>query len=178
MSKQQARFIIAFVVLSLLTLVSYHLTIGRQRGPGVDLSTFQPPEGIEQRMLWEIAARQARYLEEAQVVIVDEPEVAVYLEDGSVISLHGREARVQIDEKRQVVHIELKGNLEMQVGEFLIRTQEAIFEDEQNTITSTSPVEISGPGVTVAGQGYMVDVANKLFVLNADVQTTISKREG
>ncbi|MGE4093315.1 MAG: LPS export ABC transporter periplasmic protein LptC [Candidatus Binatia bacterium] len=191
MSRQQIRFIIAIIVLSLLTFVGYHLTIARPVGEELSLGEDLPTTA-QQRMqdfrrsktradgkkAWEIVAHQARYLEETQTVIVDGPEFSVYLENGDIISLRSREARVQLDDKRHVVQVKLKGDLKIQLGDFSLSTQEALFEDEQNTITSTSPVQIDGPGLTVVGQGYTVDVTNKLFTLNADVQTTISKREG
>ena len=191
MSTKQLRFLIALLVLSLLTFVGYHLTIARQVSEELSLGEDLPTTA-QQRMLdfrrsktradgkkvWEIVAHQARYLEETQTVIVDGPEFSLYLDNGDTISLRSREARVQLDEKRHVVRVKLQGDLKIQLGEFFLSTQEALFEDDQNTITSTSPVQIDGPGLTVFGQGYTVDVTNKLFTLNADVQTTISKREG
>ena len=65
----------------------------------------------------------------------------------------------------------------MRIGDFSIKTQAATFESALNTIVSDGAVQIDGPGLSAAGQGYSVDVAEKRLTLNADVQTTISKEE-
>jgi LPS export ABC transporter protein LptC len=130
------------------------------------------------KKVWEIVARQARYSHESQEVIVEAPEFSLYPTDGEMIALKSQEARVQLDnDGREVTRVELKGDLEMQVGDFSIKTQEATFESEQNTIVSTAAVQINGPGVFIAGQGYTIDLSGKRLTLNADVETTVSKGE-
>jgi len=142
------------------------------------MQDFRRTKVRDGKKVWEIVARQARYSQERQEVIVEGPEFSLYLKDGEVIALKSQEARVHLDSKGQEVsRIELKGNLEMRVGDFSIKTQEATFENERNTIVSDGTVQIDGPGLSVAGQGYMVDVAEKRLTLNADVQTTINKGE-
>ena len=195
MNRGQIRFAIAVVVLFLLVGVGYRLrvTMRQQQEAEAKVKEIAPDltAMTEQRMqdfrrtkvrdgkkVWEIVARQARYSQERQEVIVEGPEFSLYLKDGEVIALKSQEARVHLDSKGQEVsRIELKGNLEMRVGDFSIKTQEATFENERNTIVSDGTVQIDGPGLSVAGQGYMVDVAEKRLTLNADVQTTINKGE-
>ena len=195
MSRDQGRFAIAVVVLFLLVGVGYRLivTMRQQREAEEKVKEVAPDltATTEQRMkdfrrtkvrdgkkVWEIVARQARYSQERQEVVVEGPEFSLYLKDGEIVALKSQEAWVHLDSKGQeVTRVELKGNLEMQVGDFSIKTQEATFESERNTIVSNSTVQIDGPGLSVAGQGYTVDVAEKRLTLNADVQTTVNKGE-
>jgi LPS export ABC transporter protein LptC len=135
------------------------------------------PDG---KKAWEIVARKARYSPEDHLVIVESPQFSFYTKEGEPLSLRSREARVLLtsdDKNEEVTRVELRGDLEMQVNDFLIKTQEAIFEAEQNRISSPGAVQIDGPGVTVMGQGYSVDVTNKLLTLEAEVQTTLSRSE-
>ncbi len=194
MSRGQIRFLIATVALLLVTIVGYrvHEQMKVSESPPNGLAP-PPPTTTEQRMnnfkrvkvrpdgkkAWEIVAREARYSVESHLVTVESPEFSFYPKDGEAFSLRSKEARVILtaDKKEEVARIELKGDLEMQIGEFIITTQEAIFETDQNRISSSAVVQIRGPGVDVAGQGYSVDVANKYLTLDAAVQTTLSRSE-
>lgn len=195
MSRGQARFLIAAVVVVLLAVVGHGLIINQNMAnddPALE-APFEPPTTAEQRMndfkrvkvrpdgqkAWEIVARRARYLTESHLVIVESPQFSFYPKDGEAFSLRSREARVVLstDKKEEVMRVELSGDLEMQIGEFLIKTQEAVFETEQNRISSPSTVQIAGPGVAVEGQGYAVDVVNKSVTLDANVHTTLNRSD-
>ncbi|MSQ46833.1 MAG: LPS export ABC transporter periplasmic protein LptC [Deltaproteobacteria bacterium] len=195
MSRGQLRFAIMFVVLVLLMGVGYRLMVTlrtqaqvtkkiREIAPDLAVTTEQRMQGFRRtkvrdgKKVWEIVARRARYSQDRQEVIVEGPEFSFYLKDGEMIALKSEEARVYLDsEGQEVSRVELKGNLEMRVGDFSIKTQTATFESTRNTIVSDGTVQIDGPGLSAVGLGYSVDVAEKRLTLNADVQTTISKGE-
>jgi LPS export ABC transporter protein LptC len=196
MSRGQARFLIISLVAILLAVVGRSLIINTNRADNNDPAldpTPGPTATSEQRMenfkrvkirpdgkkAWEIVARKARYSPEDHLVIVESPQFSFYTKEGEPFSLRSREARVLLtsDKNEEVTRVELSGDLEMQVNDFLVKTQEAIFEAEQNRISSPGAVQIDGPGVTVVGQGYSVDVANKLLTLEGEVQTTLSRSE-
>src|SRR6516162_790458 len=46
------------------------------------------------RKVWEVSARDAQYVEGEQVVVVDAPQLDVYLADGRTVSLHGDAGKV------------------------------------------------------------------------------------
>ena len=193
MSRKQARFLVGLTVLVLLTIVGYRLnaSLSQQRSTEARLREINPNpvEAAEQRMLdfrrikmrdgkkiWEIAAQQARYSEESNEVVVDNPEFSLYLKDGDVIELKSKQAHLHLSSNdREIVRIELKGDLEMRIADFAVTTQEAIFESTPNTITSTEAVQINGPGIQIAGQGYTVDIASKRLTLGTDVRTLVSQ---
>lgn len=197
MSRSQGRFIVSALVFVLLAIVGHRLVINSQSGDkrieeltksapipvnkdGQEMNDFTRvkvrPDG---KKAWEIVARKARYSMEDHLIIVDTPQFSFYPKDGDAFSLRSREARVLLtaDKKEEVLRVELNGDLEMQIGDFVITTQEAIFDSEQNRISSQAAVQITGPDVNVAGKGYAVDVVNKSMTLDADVQTTLSRRE-
>ena len=196
MSRRQVRFVVAVVVALLLTTVGYRLSVSlwAQRVAEEEIQKLASDlsSSADQRMknfhrfkvnngkkVWEIAAQQARYLKDGDEVLVDAPEFSLYQKDGGVMTLRGREARVHLSaDQREVTQVELKGDLEVHMGDFLIKTQHAVFEDGQNTISSSGAVQISGPGLQAEGQGYTVDVTSKHLTLDADVQTTMTRREG
>ncbi len=195
MSRSQMRFAIMLVVLLLLAGVGYRLRVTlraqdevtkkiQEIAPDLTATTEQRMQDFRRtkvrdgKKVWEIVARQARYSQDRQEVIVEGPEFSLYLESGEIIALKSEGARIALDkEGQEVSRVELKGNLEMRVGDFSITTQEAIFESTRNTIVSDGTVQIDGPGLSAAGQGYTVDIGEKRLTLNTDVRTTITKGE-
>jgi LPS export ABC transporter protein LptC len=143
------------------------------------MQNFRRVEVRDGKKIWEIAARQARYFEANGEVIVEAPEVSFYLSDGGVIALRCGEGHLYIaKDGKTVTQMELKNDLQVQIGDFSVRTQEAVYDSEHDTISSPGPVQITSQGLLVEGQGYTVDVGDKRLTLNADVHTTLTKEEG
>ena len=196
MSRYQLRFITALVAVLLLGGVIYHLavTVRKQHRntqmiekmrsdivPEADqrLQNFRRVQVRDGKKVWEIASRQARYFEASGEVVVDAPEVSFYLSDGEIIAIRCGEGRLHRGkDEKDINQIELKNDLYIQVGDFSLRTQEAVYDSEQDTISSPGAVQIIGRGLVLEGQGYTVDVADKRLLLNSDVRTTLTKEEG
>lgn len=195
MSRGQARFLIALVVTVSLLIVAYYVvsTLQAQRlsekniewlradvppEEGQRMQNFRRAKIRDGKKVWEIAARQARYSRENNEIIVEGPEVTLYLNDGDVVALRCQEGRVHLGEGEEVSRMELSGDLVVQVNNFVITTPNAVYENEHNTISSPGPVRIVGQGMEVEGQGYVVDVSEKRVTLNADVRTTVMRGEG
>lgn len=195
MSREQIRFVIALVVVASLGMVGYYVTtsLKAQRQQEQDLTKWVAdvvPEAAQRmqnfrrakirdgKKVWEIAARQARYSQENNEIVVEGPEVSLYMKDGDVIALRCQEGRVHLDGDEEVSRMELSGNLEIRINDLVITTPSAEYNSEQNTIASSGPVRIVGRGLEVEGQGYSVNVSEKRLTLNADVRTTVTKGEG
>jgi LPS export ABC transporter protein LptC len=195
-SRAQVRFVIGGVVLLLFSVIGYYFWVNvqtqRQQQEIINRIADDLTPGTDQRMkdlrrfkvrdgqkVWEIAARQARYLGETGEVVVDDPEVSLYFDDGEAIALRCREGLVQLNvNEQEIIKMELKGNLEMQFGDLSLRAQEAIYEKAPNTISSPGPIQVTGPDFVVEGQGYTIEVAQKRLTLNSAVHTTLTTREG
>jgi lipopolysaccharide assembly outer membrane protein LptD (OstA) len=67
----------------------------------------------------------------------------------------------------------LRGDLEIQIGEYFLKTQQAIYDSAQNTISAPDAVQIVGRGLTVEGRGYQVAVDEKRMTLHAEVHTQV-----
>jgi LPS export ABC transporter protein LptC len=198
MSRGQVRFVVALAALLLIGMVGYRLarslraqSESERQLPDITAVNPTGGESVDQRMenfrrikmkdgqkVWEIAARRAYYFEKTGEIGVEAPEVSLYFKDGETIALRCREGRVYLDTGAQeVTRIELKGDLQMRIGDLSLNTQEAVYESTPNIISSTAPVHIAGNGFTVEGQGYTVDVTAKRLTLNAEVQTTVRTGE-
>ena len=196
MSRYQVRFVTAVAAVLLIVGIVYHLTVTLRKQhhnekmiakmkadvvPEADqrMQNFRRVQVRDGKKVWEIAARQARYFEANGEVVVEAPEVSFYLSDGQVIALRCGEGRLHMGkDEKTVTQMELKTDLQMQIGDLLLHTQEAVYDSEHDTISSPGAVQITSRGLLVEGQGYMVDVADKRLTLNADVHTTLTKEEG
>lgn len=195
MSRDQVRFLIALAVVTSLIIVGYQLVAALQAQKRIEHDMAHLVDDVEpeatQRMqnfrrakirdgkkVWEIAARQARYSHENNEIVVERPEVSFYMKNGDVVALRCHEGRVRLDDHEEVIRMELSGDLEMRINDFVITTPNAVYESERNVIFSDGPVRIVGQSVEVEGQGYTVDVAEKRLTLNAKVQTTVTRGEG
>jgi LPS export ABC transporter protein LptC len=196
MSRSQGRFVLAVIMTALLVVVGYYVTVtvraqrdserwikkwASDLSPDADqrMQNFHRVKMRNGQKVWEIAARQAQYFEDTEQIVVEAPQVSLYLNDGEVIALRCREGRVYLDIGEQTItRMELTGDLEMQIGDFSLYTQEAVYESVHNTISSPGPVQIAGRGLIVEGQGYTIDMADKRVTLNSEVRTTVTKGEG
>jgi len=195
MSRGQIRFIIALAVSIVLLVVGYQLvsTLRMQREQEQNLARLAKDIAPEtaQRMqnfrrakirgdkkVWEIAARQARYVQEENEIVVEEPEVSLFVKDGDTITLKCREGRVHLGKDEEVIRMELSGGLEIRVNDLVITTPTAVYESDRGVIFSDGPIHLVGQGVEVEGKGYTVDVMEKRLTLNAEVRTTVTRSEG
>lgn len=143
------------------------------------MSEFRRIKMKDGRKVWEIAARQARYLTDSNTVVIDSPEISFYFQDGETVELNCREGTIHLHQETQdLVRIDLNGDLTMQVGDVSFTTDRAVYDHQDNTIVSDGVLNVAGEGFTAAGRGYSVTVDTKRLVLDADVRTTVTRKVG
>lgn len=143
------------------------------------MSEFRRIKMKDGRKVWEIAARQARYLTDSNTVVIDSPEISFYFQDDETVELNCREGTIHLHEETQdLVRIDLNGGLTMQVGDVSFTTDRAVYDHQDNTIVSDGVLNVAGEGFTAAGRGYSVTVDTKRLVLDADVRTTVTRKVG
>ena len=143
------------------------------------MSEFRRIKMKDGRKVWEIAARQARYLTDSNTVVIDSPEISFYFQDGETVEFNCREGTIHLHEETQdLVRIDLNGGLTMQVGDVSFTTDRAVYDHQDNTIVSDGVLNVAGEGFTAAGRGYSVTVDTKRLVLDADVRTTVTRKVG
>lgn len=143
------------------------------------MSEFRRIKMKDGRKVWEIAARQARYLADTNTVVIDSPEISFYFQDGETVELNCQEGTIHLHEETQdLVRIDLNGGLTMQVGDVSFTTDRAVYDHQDNTIVSDGVLNVAGEGYTATGRGYSVTVDTKRLVLDADVRTTVTRKVG
>lgn len=196
MSRHQIRFILGITVLGLILILGYLSSqVGKDPATARLIDELSTPDETEETMVqrmtefrrvkmqddkkvWEIVARQARYFADTNAVVIDTPEVSLYFSDGEAVALRCQEGTVHLDGESDLLHIDLRGNLEIQMGAISLKTDQATYDHQKNTISSAGVIHVVGQGFTLEGKGYTVAVDTKQLTLKAEVHTTVTQESG
>jgi LPS export ABC transporter protein LptC len=124
------------------------------------------------RKVWEVAASEARYLEGESMVVVTEPSVAFFLEDGRSIALTGREGRVRLD-GHDLEHVEVEGEIQIQFGDYFIRTDRARYDRGDDVIVAPGKVAITGRALDLEGDLLELDLTTQRLHLRDNVRVVV-----
>ncbi len=196
MSRHQIRFMLGITVLGLILALGYLSSqVGKDPATARLIDELSTPDVTEETMaqrmtefrrvkmqdgkkVWEIVARQARYFADTNAVVIDTPEVSLYFSDGEAVALRCQEGTVHLNGESDLLHIDLRGNLEIQMGAISLKTDQATYDRQKNTISSDGVIYVVGQGFTLEGKGYTVAVDAKQLTLKAEVYTTVTRESG
>jgi LPS export ABC transporter protein LptC len=127
------------------------------------------------RTVWEITAREARYFEQENQIVVLEPRMTFFLKnDGRATHVASAEGRLTLD-GRELQRVTLKGNVSVQLDDMEMQTDEATYDKTRDLITAPGIVTMRGRALQVQGRGMEVDVGPQHVRLLEDVHTTVEK---
>jgi LPS export ABC transporter protein LptC len=124
------------------------------------------------RKVWEVAAREAQYFQEEELVVVKEPLVSFYAKDGRVVALRGEEGRVTLG-KRDLQRVELSGGIEVDLGDYALSAEYARYERDPGVILAPGDVRIRSGDLDLHGRGMRIDVESQSLTLDEKVETTL-----
>ncbi len=127
------------------------------------------------RKIWEVAAKEARYLEDEQLVMVEQPLVSVFLRDGRVVALSGETGKVFLG-GRDLKAVEISGEIDVRLGDYTLRGDFARYDRDRDLITMPGDVEITGDGFELHGKQMAIDVKAQHLKLAQDVRMTLEPR--
>lgn len=123
--------------------------------------------------VWEVTARDAQYFQVDDQVVVHEPRITLYLDDG-VRQCHvsGAEGRLTLS-GHELDFLTLRGEVAVRLGDLELQTEEAVYDRARNRITSAAAVTLRGRALEVRGKGMEVDVGPQQLRLLEEVHTTL-----
>jgi LPS export ABC transporter protein LptC len=136
------------------------------------LQDFHRIKTQDGRTVWEVAAREAQYLEDEDRITVTEPMVKLYLKDGRAVGLSGQQG-VLLLSGRELREVDLTGGIEVQFTDYTVRTDRARYQRATDQISSPSPVEIEGRDLQLRGDRMEVDVSAQRLRLFRHVTMTL-----
>lgn len=125
------------------------------------------------RTVWELKAREAQYFEEQKEIVVTGPEVVFY-GDGDPVRMVGREGRVRLD-GRELDHLDVDGGVKVEVGDYRLETDQAIYYRDRNSIVAPNGIRVSGSEVDLTGDVLVVDLANQRVHVVGHVTTKFDR---
>jgi LPS export ABC transporter protein LptC len=146
------------------------VTKGLEYLPGVSqhIQDFRRVKVQDGRKVWEVAAEDAQYFDDEKVVVVRHATLQWFLKDGRVVSLKGEEGRILIS-GREVASVHLIKNVEVQLGDYVVRVARADYDHQRGVISAPGAVEIVGSAVQLAGNDMEVDVQAQRLMLHHEV---------
>ncbi len=189
MRKTRVRVTLLTVVAAAIGGIGYQL-VGRvlsrhvhtMRDLGVDflpaaaqrIRNFHRVKVKDGKTAWEITADDAQYFEKDHQIIIIQPRMIVYLDDGArQTRISSNEGRLDMGD-REVEQVSLKGHVVVELDDLRLDTEEAIYDHVHDRITAPGDVLIRGRSLDVRGKGMEVEVATQHVHLLKDVHTVLS----
>jgi LPS export ABC transporter protein LptC len=127
------------------------------------------------RTVWEVTAKDAQYFEQDSQIVVVEPRMTFFLEDGRrEAHVTGSEGRITLD-GRELRSLTLRGTVAVRLDDLELETAEATYDRERDMITSPTLVTIRAKEIELTGRGMEVEVGPQHVRLLDDVHTTIRR---
>jgi len=126
------------------------------------------------RPVWSVEAREARYFEEEERVVVRAPRVVVYFADGERrAELSGREGHLDLTDKDLDV-VRLEGDVRLLLDDLELTTDHATYERDRELVVAPGPVVVRGRALAVEAMGMEVELESQRLRLLSDVHTEMT----
>jgi LPS export ABC transporter protein LptC len=137
------------------------------------IQNFRRVKVKDGRTVWQVTAKDAQYFEKRSQVVVREPRMTLYLDDGKrQVVIAGEEGDMVVD-GRELQRFTLRGNVSVQMDDMQLQTDEATYDRAADLLTAPGVVTMRGPTLEVRGRGMEVNVGPQLVHLLADVHTVV-----
>ena len=137
------------------------------------IQNFRRTKMKDGKAVWEITAQDAQYFEAEHAIVVREPRLTVFLEDGARRAhIAGAEGHLVLD-GRELRSLTLRGAVSVRLDDLELNTEEATYDRARDLITSAAEVTVRGRLLDVRGRGMEVEVGPQLVRLLEQVHTTV-----
>lgn len=125
------------------------------------------------KAVWEVQADDAQYHEGDGALVVQNPHVTFYMDDGKRrAELTGEEGRLKLDGK-ELSAVTITGEVVLLLDDLEIRTDTAHYDHEEDRIKAPGVVTIHSKTLDVRGLGMEVEVTPQVMRLLGEVHTVL-----
>lgn len=124
------------------------------------------------RKTWELVALEAEVVAGRSEVVVVEPSVSFFGEDGRSAVVSGKEGRVFLAGS-DVQRIELGGGIEVRVSDYVVRTDSATWVQAEDSVSAPGKVTVDGDAMSLVGDGMLVELGRQRLQFQRGVRTTL-----
>lgn len=155
-------------------------TLGGELLPQVaqHIRNFRRVKVKDGRTVWEITARDAQYFQADEEVVVEGPQLTLWLDDGQrIVRVASTRGRLRLVD-RELATATLEGGVVLVLDDLEMRTERAIYERAADRIVVPEAVTVSGRELDLRARRLEVEVTPQVLRFSGDVHTVWRGADG
>ena len=140
--------------------------------PALQLKEFRRSKVEEGRKVWEITGQEAVYIKADKEAIITRPRLIFYNQDNENVEVHGDQGHIYFKDGK-MDRLQLQGGVEIFYQGFVLKTNELVYYQGKNQVTSKGKVAMKGKGLDLEGVGAEISLKDSRLRLRAKVKTKI-----
>ncbi len=143
-------------------------------GSALELQDFHRLEIKDGKPVWEVRAKNAKYLPDQGITHVNQTSVTLYREEGSAVHVSSKAARLHM-EGDSISKAELDGEVNVSLENSIeLRTNQAVYSLTDRVFEAPEDVQILGDGFEVRGIGLEFELEKQIVKLDRQVYSYFS----
>ena len=124
------------------------------------------------RKVWELTGKEAVYLKAEREAVIKEPWLVFYRETGETMEVNGDEGHLYFNDGG-MEKMQLQGSVEVNYQGFILRTDEILYLQDDDRVSSPGMVTVSGKGLELEGEGMELSIRDEKIQFFNRVRTRI-----
>lgn len=124
------------------------------------------------RKVWELTGKEAVYLKSEREAVIKKPWLVFYRETGETMEVNGDEGHLFFNDGG-MEKMQLQGSVVVNYQGFILRTDEIIYLQDDDRVSSPGMVTVSGKGLELEGEGMELSIRDEKIQFFNKVRTRI-----
>ena len=124
------------------------------------------------RKVWDLTGKEAVYLKAEREAVIKKPWLVFYRETGETLEVNGDEGHLFFNDGR-MEKMQLQGSVEVNYQGFILRTDEILYLQDDDRVSSPGMVTVSGKGLELEGEGMEISIKDEKIKFFNRVRTRI-----
>ena len=140
--------------------------------PALQLKEFRRSKVEEGRKVWEITGREAVYIKADKEAVITGPRLIFYNQNNENVEVRGDQGHIYFNDGK-MDRLQLRGGVEILYQGFVLKTNEIVYYQGKNQVTSKGKVAMKGKGLDLEGVGAEISLNDSKLRLRNKVKTKI-----
>ncbi len=140
--------------------------------PALQLKEFRRSKVEEGRKVWEITGHEAVYIKADKEAVITSPRLIFYNQNNENVEVRGDQGHIYFKDGK-MDRLQLQGGVEIYYQGFVLKTNEIVYYQRTNLVTSKGKVAMKGKGLDLEGVGAEISLKDSRLRLRNKVKTKI-----
>jgi LPS export ABC transporter protein LptC len=140
--------------------------------PALQLKEFRRSKVEDGRKVWELTGDEAVYLKADREAIITSPRLIIYNQNNENVEVRGDQGHIYFNDG-EMDRLQLRGGVEIYYQGFVLKTNEIVYHQRTNQVTSKGKVAMKGKGLDLEGVGAVISLKDSRLRLRGKVKTKI-----